>query len=402
MFYFYLFVFMKNLSMILEYPTEWNIDKNINHGIFLNNLIKAIMSQNINLTLIPAPWPSYGIKRENLSKNILLAFHSYNMPKNGWSYKEAPIKGLYSIDKSGYSGWSDICINYEKYRNSIDKISTKTANSIINEFRNKIKNGMTKYDQTEIIENLPTEYIFYALQVRTDSVAEKTYLDSLDVLEKLGQLAQIKKKYIVIKQHPWCKSSAVYTAIYNITNTNPYVIASQNDVTKLINNSKAVIAANSGVSLEALICGKPVFNFGESEWVMSTFLIKKIDELENVFNEKSYIQPNIKLIAYLLDQYWVPSDHIQKISQKINKILADTNKNIDSKIEDPDIKYQNMLLKYQKEHTIKYNKLREIEADYNYLNDTIHIFKSLLKTNNKIIYLFSSILSKIINLARRK
>lgn len=392
---------MKKLSMILEYPIEWNIDKNTNHSVFLNNLIKVIMNKEINLTLITVPWPSYGIKRENLSHNILLAFHSYDMPENGWTYKEAPIKGLYSIDRNGYSGWSDICINYEKYKNTINKININTANKIIEKYRNKIKNGMTKYDQNKVIEDLPSEYIFYALQVRTDSVVEKTYLDSLDVLEKLGELAKNKKKYIVIKQHPWCKSSAVYTAIHNITNTNPYVIVSKNDVTKLIDSAQAVIAANSGVSLEALICEKPVFSFGESEWVTSTFLIKELCELENIFNEKSYIPPNVKLIVYLLDQYWVPMNDEEKISKKINELLSDTNKKIELILEDPDIKYQNMLLKYQKEYTIKYNKLREIEADYNYLNRKIEIFKSLLKTQNQIIYFFSSLFSKITNLTKK-
>lgn len=385
---------MKRVSIILEYPTDWNVDKNVNHRIFLNNLIKTIMNKDVNLTLIPAPWPTYGIKRQNLSKNLLLAFHAYNMPNGGWTYKESPIKGLYSIDRNGYSGWSDICINYEKYISKINRISMSSAKKIVYKYRDKIQNGMTKYDQDEVIEKLPDDYIFYALQVRTDSVAELTFLDSLDVLDKIAQYALEKKKYVVIKQHPWCKSSAVHTMIHNITATNPYIIVSNNDITKILANAKAVVAANSGVGLEALICGKPVISFGTSEWVNSTLLIKELDELNKIFDDKYYIQPNLKLIAFLLDQYWVPVDSLNKISDKINEFISDTMYQ-QNPILEPDIKYQNLVLDYQKKYTTKYNQLREVEADYRHLNGQILMFKKLLRLRDQLFYFPAFILYSI-------
>ncbi len=355
---------------MLEYPMAWKNDTNKYHKIFLNNMMKSIINNDISLSTISIGWPAYGIQRSPLNNTILLAFHSYENPENVWSFKESPIHGLYSIDKSGYSGWSDICIHYENYEERINQISDENAEAIILNYQNKIKSGMTKYKQPEIDHSLPDEFVFFPLQVRTDSVAEKTYLDSLDVLERLSTISFQLKKYIVVKKHPWCKSNAVRATLLKLAQENPYLIISNSEITHLITQSKAVLAGNSGVSLEALISGKPVFCFGESEWSRVTQIIQSLDDVHLVFEKPVYNQNIPKLLAFLLSEYWVSGSNYAQINRRILEIYQcyqNVSEHSFTNEAELNLKLEKKITKYQQQYTLKYNDIREVVSDYQHL-----------------------------------
>ena len=267
-------------KFVFEYPTHWVRDADPQNVIFLNNITSSLIEMNLLLSLIPVGYPTYGIPRIKTG-NYHLSFHSYENPENIWSYKEAPIKGLYSIDPMGYGGWSDIAQNLSRYENEINHFTN--SDKILAPYILQLKNGVSKYKQSKLKVDIEADFILFALQVRTDSVADQAYLDVADVLEKLSEFSEQYQKRVVVKLHPKCDSELLKALVYKISQQNKWVSISNSDITQLIQLSNCVIACNSGVSLEALILNKKVYCFGASEWFSITHQLTALNQVESIF-----------------------------------------------------------------------------------------------------------------------
>lgn len=362
-------------SIIFEYPFEWNKDKNQQHKIFLDNFIHVITLANKPLSIINALWPSYGVERITQENIITIAFHSFNNPANVWTIKESPVYGLYSIDKNGYSGWSEINQNRSKFLKLSNKLSQAETKEILEQYRLQICKGVSKYQQPKAATDLPEHFILFPLQVQTDSVAQLAYIDSLDVLERLNILSKKYQQHIIVKRHPWCQSNAIPLKLQILTQNNPYLTVSNTDITHLIQQSDAVISCNSGVSLEALICDKPVFCFGASEWEYASNSIQTLDEVEQVFTSRVKMNPSQeKFIAFLLSDYWVKFDDTDALKKRFDLIcreyIPDIGTHVNSK-EEARTYLERYLLKFQKSYTAQKNELLKIEKEY------IHLVKDV-------------------------
>ena len=142
-------------KFIFEYPKDWVKMADSQNIAFLNNINLCLIELNQLVSSIPVGYPSYGIARPH-TEGPYLSFHSYNNPEGVWSYKEAPIKGLYSIDPKGYGGWSDIAKNPAKYQHEINNIAN--YDEILQPFINQLKQGISKYKQSKTTKKagLPT------------------------------------------------------------------------------------------------------------------------------------------------------------------------------------------------------------------------------------------------------
>lgn len=156
-------------KFVLEYPLDWVESSDLLNMTFLNNMVSSLMEMGVIIEMFPVGYPSYGIPRISLD-DVILSFHSYGNEEDTWSYKEAPIKGLFSIDPSGYGGWADIALNYDKYNKKIE--SFRNYEEIINKYSSQLKNGVSKYKQGALEKGIESDFILIALQVRTDSVAD--------------------------------------------------------------------------------------------------------------------------------------------------------------------------------------------------------------------------------------
>ncbi|MDM1718837.1 hypothetical protein [Acinetobacter towneri] len=358
-----------------EYPIDWIKDNKQYQIIFIQNIIKSCLELEAELTCMPTSFPSYGIKRLT-PQDLLISFHSFENPENVLSYKEAPINGLFSFDKTGYAGWSDIVKNFDQHKDNIDKISINDADKTIQHYKKQLLSGDSKHPQ--IVDNtpLPDNYILFPLQVRTDSVAIHANLDMIEVIQFISILAKKYKKNIVVKTHPYCNSEAVKSIQFIETENNPYFYSSNAHIIKLIENADKVLACNSGASLEALILGKDVYCFGQSEWYEITNKIESLEILENIFKlstkkELNHFQK--KYIAYLLKYYWIKYDDITSIKNILIKFKTPlgklpNNHDLYSELT------QNLLTK-QIDLAEREKKIEIIEKDFIYMQKILNYFR---------------------------
>lgn len=350
-------------KFVFEYPSNWVKDSNPQNMIFLNNITSSLIDLNLLLNLIPVSYPTYGIPRLK-TDNCHLSFHSYENPENVWSYKEAPIKGLYSIDPTGYGGWSDIAKNLVKYSDAINQV--KKSDEILAPFIQQLKSGVSKYKQSKSKVSLKANFILFALQVRTDSVADQAYLDVAEILIQLSDLAIKYQKRVVVKLHPKCDSELLKALVFKISEENEWVEVSNSDITQLIQLSNCVLACNSGVSLEALLLNKKVFCFGESEWASITHKLTQLDQVEDIF--LTFDQPYTmseyqkKYLAFLLSKYWVRFDDKIAIKNKLVDMLkASTHVETHLDLEE---RSQLNVIHAQKDYTNRIKKINLLERDF--------------------------------------
>ncbi|RZG77443.1 hypothetical protein EXE09_03300 [Acinetobacter sp. WCHAc060025] len=361
-----MFFIVEAKKFIFEYPQDWVKKADHHNMIFLNNITTSLIELNLVVSLLPVSYPTYGIPRNNTS-NPYLSFHSYENPSNIWSYKEAPIKGLYSIDPKGYGGWADIAQNLDKYKSEIEKI--QKPDDILEPYIQQLKKGLSKYKQSKAKVTLDDGFILFALQVRTDSVADHAYLDVVDVLNEVSLFAKKFQQKVVIKLHPKCDSELLKAQVFKLCQENKWLEVSNSDITQLIQLSKSILACNSGVSLEALILNKKVYCFGQSEWSVITHCITQIDQIKQVFtNDEQNYSLNLfqkKYLAYLLLCYWVRFDDQQAIKNKLQRIVAENESLNHLNVEE--VASLN-LLEAQKQYTKKMKRINLIERDFEYQN----------------------------------
>jgi len=383
---------MNSKKIIFEYPVAWVCGKDQQNIDFVNNIIVLLNKMNVITTLIPVEFPCYGVPR--ISKDITLSFHSYKNDTNlVWSYKEAPIKGYYSIDPMGYGGWSDIHQNIDKYLPEIENV--KNYDKTIESIRYYIESGVTKHKQSKQVVRIDFEYLLVALQMRTDSVADHAYLDVVDVLDYINQISIKYQKNIIIKPHPKCDSEALQAYIFQLSLDNPLITVNKGNIIDLIKNSKAVLNCNSGVGLEALFLGKKVYSFGASEWSYITNNIKSIGELDKLFAEldEEYCLSDFqrKYLAYLVEKYWVRGSDLNAIKNKIQVLLLQSNGvgGYESTIQG--------LLNFQKKYSLKLNKTKLIEKDFELQNKVLKRFKKnpIFVVYYFFVFLFNRIRAKI-------
>lgn len=364
-----------SIAATLEYPLLWKDSRNPFHMDFIVNLQHAVLASGHALTLVPAEWPCYGVRREVLKGNILFAFHSYDNPPNVWTIKESPIVGLYSIDRTGYSGWSDICRHPERYRADIEAIDRDEASQVIASYRKSLATGVTKIEQDADDAELPDRFVFFALQKRIDSVAELAWLDALDVLEAASAASRELQQPLVVKKHPLCDSLAVEVKLQKLCSENPWLRVSRAHVRDLLAGASAVITANSGVGLEALIAGRPVYCFGTSEWSAVTHRLAAPEDVIAAFDPVACDAD--RHVAYLLGRYWVGHDDVEEMERRVAQAFSEYDPQSASEIAgeaELNALLDRKILDYQKTYTLERDRLRDVQADYVHLKrDCVHL-----------------------------
>ena len=109
------------------------------------------------------------------------------------------------------------------------------------------------------------DFIFLPLQVDHDRVLRHLPWEQSDTLRRVTELAETHRRPVVIKRHPLCRSGAI-TAWLETVSKSRYVFVSEGSIHALIARCRAVLVANSGVGLEALLQDTPVYSMARSEY----------------------------------------------------------------------------------------------------------------------------------------
>lgn len=330
-------------KIIVEFPVSWlrNEQDGDRNSEFIMNVLLALSKYNIPITLIKLPFGCDHAMRYPEKGTIIFSYHSYGNVKNVWRLKEAPLTPFYSIDKSGYSGWSN-------FKNIISFDSDKSLDYFENLKNCFIKSNNSKYKQGDDFEEGITDFIFFPLQVESDPVARFNRFNLFDLIDYVSNKAMESKEKIIFKVHPLSTTDVVKKYLFKLKEKNTFITIVDNvNIHSLIKNAKAVVSVNSGVGLEALLYGKPVYICGECEWSEIGNYVYKMSCLDEIFtnNYRTMNESQIAKLKNLICDYWVANNDFKAISNRLDNCIKefDPNFGISSDSEYVDIIAQSFL-----------------------------------------------------------
>jgi Capsule polysaccharide biosynthesis protein len=213
-----------------------------------------------------------------------ISHHTKSDRDGGLHIKVTDLPSCFSFDERGYSGWSRFAQTpLEELK--LERIDLAKASEFVRAMQQRIIGGnVSKYQQVQAggaIE-LPDRYVFLGLQVIDDAVQA---LAKVPMLEMLAEVAATCKQHhlsLVVKRHPRCGSAEVAKALADGLKANDFQL-SDASIHDLISRSCAVCVVNSSVGAEALLHGKPVYVFGESEYQHVCYRIRAKGEFNKRF-----------------------------------------------------------------------------------------------------------------------
>jgi tetratricopeptide (TPR) repeat protein len=301
------------IKFYLDIPNHlWNKDS-AQHQEIVNgytSICQAIL--HTNNCFIGSPYRSrvndgYSAGSED---GISYAYHARAPGKNSYCVRPGPIKGLWYLDKDGYSGWSSIA------RNSGIQIGAKSfdlaeSNRLIDHHRSRfIELNESKYAQKDVAVRINgaegKNSVFFPLQVNDDEVLTLSSFTQIDVLRRLVDLSEAHKAKVVFKRHPHCRSRLIESAL-SWAAGHSHVEISDASVHQLIPAARSVVVLNSGVGLEALIHGAAVYGLAASEYRHLARPVDDLRDLEGAFLAAQLPQPRevTRGIGYLLSEFFV-------------------------------------------------------------------------------------------------
>jgi Capsule polysaccharide biosynthesis protein len=229
-----------------------------------------------------------------------ISHHTKSDREGGLHIKVTDLPSCFSFDTRGYSGWSKFAqTSLEDLR--LDRIDFARANEFVQAMRQRIIGGnVSKYQQVQAggaIE-LPERYVFLGLQVIDDAVQALAKLPMLEMLAEVAATCRQQHLSLVVKRHPRCNSAAVSKALASGLKANDFQL-SDASIHDLIARSCAVCVVNSSVGAEALLHGKPVYVFGESEYQHVCYRIRAKGEFGKQFKPDMLPVSSDDLTRYL-------------------------------------------------------------------------------------------------------
>ncbi|WP_250481592.1 hypothetical protein [Caballeronia sp. NCTM5] len=253
------------------------------------------------------------------TNSVLFSYHSVGDAPNVWRIKEGPLPYYFSFDRRGYSGWSEIAHSGDMYAQA-QQMDLEEARRIVRKAREEsVGRNVSKYPQPSIsVSNLPSGFVFFPLQITSDTVLKLSRLDYFDVLDAAVRTAQERRQALVIKRHPLCTDEKMESALEKLRDA-PFVTITEASVHQCLAGARSVLCCNSGVGFEALLHGKPVFSFGESDYNAAAERIARIEDVSSVFDAKTAVTADTRdrFIAYFLTRYCFDARSSEQIAAKV-------------------------------------------------------------------------------------
>lgn len=314
------------MQIILERPVTWlQSDRDGSRNRLMFDTLGAAARQHAESIIeIDTHYGQDFTPRKAPENSVLFSYHSVGNEPNVWRIKETAIPYFYQIDRRGYSGWSELAVEQQKHLEELGKIPTGEAEAFRVHISSWLQDeNISKYAQSNLAAPTRSSFVFFPMQVRSDAVAVHNRLDPLKVLRAAARTARRQRKILVVKRHPYCTSKAIGIHLRVLARTNPYVLVSDASVNSLLRACDAVIVGNSGVGLEALVHGKPVFSFSASEYQAACFPLWCLSDLENsAFGASPPLHPMAsQFVSYFLKQRCFDARNVEDATLKIGTIL---------------------------------------------------------------------------------
>lgn len=293
-----------------NYTEPWYSD-HVEVRTAFRGIIDASMRNGIELVLNKAQsYLNNKAERTVQSNGVYYAYHARVSDEHCYCIKGAALPNLWYFDSDGYSGWCSLAKD-RALQEAAAAFSLPQADKSIETYRDKFfregfsrqKQPTTEFDAGR--EGL-SDFVFYPLQMTSDEVMKLGQFGQVEIIQRLAEIVSQFDRDIVLKRHPLCTSEAMGRLLGELKN-HPRIHVSDASIHRLIPACSAVLVFNSGVGLQALIHGKPVFSMAASEYRHMTTCIEILDDLGHVFRPTPEFQ-NERIrqqIGHLLNEYLV-------------------------------------------------------------------------------------------------
>ena len=252
---------------------------------FLEKLHKQLIDEEHNVIVKTLPlWQFDDAYVTSLSlqydKIYIPHKHAWQYPnvKNGVYYMQTVFPEYFSVDESGWGSF----LSYLPIE------LTEVDERIWNDLVERINSNVSKFDQpTKEIDD--TDFWLFVCQIPHDEVIRQaSSVSVLQALKKTHELAKKRNKKLIVKGHPVNPSSMIELRDYCASNKIRYV----DDVSihSALRKCEAVFLVNSGVGFEAMLHGKPVVCFGDSEYKEAVIVYDGDNTVINTVDLKKYKQ----------------------------------------------------------------------------------------------------------------
>jgi tetratricopeptide (TPR) repeat protein len=272
--------------------------------------------------IVARPFRPYSdtLNRPDPAEGLHYAYHARDPGPGAYCIKGAALPDLWFLDPQGYSGWCALARDPALQARSA-QYDLAAADAVIARYQHRFQTeNLSRYAQPGRRTAASGERfaVFYPLQVNNDEVLKLSRFAQFEVLEALIQTAERLRRPVVVKRHPLCGSDHICQALEAAARSE-FVTVSEDSIHDLIASSGAVLTANSGVGLQALVHGAPVFSLAASEYAHMTTPLVTLDALEAAFDAPDGPQPERirRQLGFLLNEYWVNTRDEEAVFQRV-------------------------------------------------------------------------------------
>lgn len=301
----------------------WNLDDPDRADVRTTyvSLLAALL--RLECEVVARPYRPFAevLGRPDPAEGVYYAYHARDIGPHAYCVKGAALPDLWYMDRGGYSGWCELARDAALQAASADHDLAR-ADAVIAAYRDRFRTeNLSRYAQPARDTGMETNEsfaVFYPLQVNDDEVLKLSRFAQFEVLEALANLAEREGRGVVIKRHPLCRSAHISQALDDLAGR-PWVTILDASVHDLIERSETVLVANSGVGLQALIHGKPVFSLAGSEYAHMTTPLEQLSDLPSLMTPPGGRQSERirRQLGFLLDAYWVNTRDEEAVLQRV-------------------------------------------------------------------------------------
>lgn len=298
------------------------------HRLFYSSVMLALSDLSVRVRPVRLPFGADKSPRLYKPGQLVISFHSIGRAGNVLRFKESYVPPYYTLDRLGYSGFSELATHPSNFLDRIERTSSKDAERFVAGLaKSQAERNASKYKQSKIKSHPPGQFIFMPLQTVEDTVAELNHIKPPQVAFALADYCEKVGQTLVIKRHPSCKSRAVERMLTDLQRKFESVFLTDGSIHGLINKASCVVGGNSGVLFEALLQGANVITFAKSDFALATTHVTELDSLLKACGKPSPIDPAFqkKFLTWYLTKYCVLADDVSEIRLRIAKALAQLN-----------------------------------------------------------------------------
>ncbi|WP_222869600.1 hypothetical protein ROLI_046000 (plasmid) [Roseobacter fucihabitans] len=320
---------MTQPEFLIEVPVEWMTSAIASEATLttacFTQLVQAAQALEARVETTPAQMYSDAAPRLPAPGQVCISYHSHGVEENVWRVKESYLPGYFTFDRFGYSGFSELAKYPDRFAQDIAAFDLTEARAKVAACKAAFLDAnRSKYAQPESqAAKLPEGFVFFPLQTVHDAVAQFAHIRQVDAISYLARASAAAGVALVIKRHPYCQDTGITGALENVTQTYPNVTLVDAPIGELISKAQAVVGANSGVLFEALIAGKPVFSFADSDFAQATQQITDPSDLKAAFEPYSGPDSNhiLRFLGWYLSSYCFELDMGNALQRKLRDCL---------------------------------------------------------------------------------